>query len=300
VGLAGPPCAAALLPSWEGMDATTAPIDADLGRFLQARRARVRPDDVGLPDYGRRRVPGLRREELAQLAGVSVDYYVRLEQGRAAHPSVEVLDALARALQLDDVAQRHLHELAAHAAARAPDPPPRGERVHAALQTILDRLDGMPGFVIGRRMDVLAWNRLAAALIADFGALAPERRNLARFMFLDPAARERYVDWERCAHAHVGFLRLAAGRDPNDQELAALIGELSVKNEQFARWWATHEVRQKTRGTKRYRHPVVGEVTVRYETLVLPDDPSQSLVTYTTEPGSPSETALKLLASWSA
>jgi transcriptional regulator with XRE-family HTH domain len=281
------------------MDATTAPIDADLGRFLQARRARVQPDDVGLPDYGRRRVPGLRREELAQLAGVSVDYYVRLEQGRAAHPSVEVLDALARALQLDDVAQRHLHELAAHAA-RAPDPPPPGERVHAALQAILDRLDGMPGFVIGRRMDVLAWNRLAAALIADFGALEPERRNLARFMFLDPSARERYVDWERCAHAHVGFLRLAAGRDPNDSELAALIGELSVKSEQFARWWATHEVRQKTRGTKRYRHPAVGEVTVHYETLVLPDDPSQSLVTYTTEPGSPSETALKLLAAWSA
>lgn len=266
-----------------------------LGEFLQARRARVRPEDVGLPPGGRRRVPGLRREELAQLAGVSVDYYVRLEQGRASHPSPEVLDALARALMLDDVERGHLHDLVAR-----PAPASRPERARPEVQHLLDRLDDVPAFVINRRMDVLAWNHLGAVLITDFAAMPAEQRNMARFMFLEPAAREVYPDWEPCARATVGFLRHAAGQDPDDPQLAALVGELSVKSEEFARWWAAHEVREKSYGSKRYRHPAVGVFTVHYETLALPQDPGQSLVTYSTEPGSESETALRLLAAWAA
>jgi transcriptional regulator with XRE-family HTH domain len=266
-----------------------------LGEFLQVRRGRVGPEDVGLPDGGRRRVPGLRREELAQLAGVSVDYYVRLEQGRATHPSPEVLDALARVLLLDDVERRHLHDLVMRRG--APSPP---ECVRPALQRLLDRLDLVPAFVVDRRLGVLAWNRLAAALIADFGAMPPEQRNLARFMIPDPAARELYVDWERHARESVGILRRAAGLEPDDPRLAALVGELSLKSNEFARWWAAHEVSEKTHGTKRYRHPLVGELTGCYETLALPSDPGQSLITYTTAPGSESETALRLLAAWAA
>jgi transcriptional regulator with XRE-family HTH domain len=277
-----------------GADRRRADPGALLSEFLKARRARVRPEDVGLPDGGRRRVPGLRREELAQLAGVSVDYYVRLEQGRAAHPSAEVLDALARALLLDDVERRHLHELVTR---RAPAHKP--ETVRPALRHLLDRLDAVPAFVLDRRMGVLACNRLAAALIVDFDALPPGHRNVVRFMFLDERARELYPEWDRCARANVGFLRRAAGLYPDDPQLAALVGELSVKSPEFARWWATHEVSEKTYGTKRYRHAIVGELTVHYETFTLPDD-GQSLVTYSTEPGSESETALRLLAAWSA
>jgi transcriptional regulator with XRE-family HTH domain len=278
---------------------TPADLGVRLGEFLQARRARVRPEDVGLRDYGRRRVPGLRRQELAELAGVSVDYYVRLEQGRAAHPSPEVLDALGRALLLDDVALQHLHDLAASTRPRR-GAPRKPERVRPAVRQLLDRLDGVPAFVLDRRMNVLAWNRLAAALIADFGAIPPAQRNIVRFMFLDERARDIYPDWDRCARENVGFLRRAAGQDPDDAELAALVGELSMKSEQFARWWGAYDVREKAHGSKRYRHPVVGELTVHYETLVLPQDPGQALVTYSTEPGSESETALRLLASWAA
>ena len=272
--------------------------DTRLGEFLQARRALLSPEDAGIAPYGRRRVPGLRREELAQLAGVSVDYYVRLEQGRAAHPSAEVLDALARALQLDEVERRHMHDLAvpAPAARRAPAP----ERVLPGLRRLLDQLDAVPALIIGRRMDVLAWNRLAAALLGDPARLAPEHRNQARIMFLDPAARELYADWERHARETVGYLRHCAGRHPDDPGIAALVGELSVKSAEFARWWAGHHVREKTSGTKRYRHAVVGELTLGYETLVPPGAPDQALITYTAEPGSASETALRLLGAWAA
>jgi transcriptional regulator with XRE-family HTH domain len=265
-----------------------------LGEFLQARRGRVRPEDVGLPNGGRRRVAGLRREEIARLAGVSVDYYVRLEQGRAAHPSPEVLDALARALLLDDVERRHLHELVAPRGA-----PPRPDRVRPSLQLLLDRLDMVPAFVLDRRMNVLAWNAGADALIG-FDAMPPEQRNMAWFMFLDPAARELYPEWERHARETVGVLRRAAGQDPDDTRLSALVGELSVKSEEFARWWSSHEVHEKTHATKRYRHPLVGELTVHYETFTLPSDPGCSIITYVTEAGSESETALRLLAAWSA
>ena len=274
------------------------PRDTRLGEFLQARRALLSPEAAGVRTYGRRRVPGLRREELAQLAGVSVDYYVRLEQGRAHHPSAEVLDALARALQLEEVERNHLHELAAPAPVRRRAPAP--ERVRPAVHQLLERFDSVPAFVLGRRMDLLAWNRLAAALIGDPGRLPPGRRNMAWLTFLDPATRSLYADWERVARETVGYLRHCAGRNPDDSELAALVGELSLKSEQFARWWGGHLVREKTHGTKRMIHPAVGELTLNYETLVLSGESEQALITYTAEPGSSSETALQLLAAWTA
>jgi transcriptional regulator with XRE-family HTH domain len=271
--------------------------DTRLGEFLQARRAQVTPEAAGIAPYGRRRVPGLRREELAQLAGVSVDYYVRLEQGRAAHPSADVLEAIARALQLDEAERAHLHQLASPPAARRRAP--AAERVAPGLARLLEQLH-VPAVLIGRRMDMLAWNPLAAALTGDPARLPPGQRNLARMMFLDPDCRERYRDWERHARETVGYLRYCAGRHPDDPGIAALVGELSVKSAHFARWWSDHLVREKTSGAKTYLHPMVGELTVQFETLVPPGAPDQALITYTVEPGSESETALRLLASLAA
>lgn len=251
---------------------------------------------MGLSSYGRRRVPGLRREELAQLAGVSVDYYVRLEQGRAGQPSNEVLDAIARALDLDDDELAHLHDLA-RPTRRRRRRPPRLERVRPEVQRLLDALDGVPALVFGRRMDILAWNRLAAAIWVDFGSLPHEQRNVARQVFLDESSRQRNPDWERGARETVAYLRLAAGRHPDDAELAALVGELSMKSADFRRMWARHDVRDKTHGTKRFLHPIVGELTLSWETLALRDDSDQTLITYTAEAGSESETALRLLGS---
>jgi transcriptional regulator with XRE-family HTH domain len=266
----------------------------ELGQFLKSRRGRVRPGDVELEPYGRRRVPGLRREELAMLAGVSVDYYVRLEQGRAGHPSEGVLDAIARALRLDDAERAHVFDLSRPV--RRPRTPP-AERVRPEVRRLVDALHELPALVIGRRTDVLAWNPLAAALLADWGALPREQRNTARHFFLDDGARELYVDWDESARATVAWLRLAAGRHPDDASLAELIGELSMKSEAFRQLWPRHDVREKTHGTKRFRHPIVGPLTLAYETLALQGDGDQTLVVYTAEPGSESDTALRLLAS---
>jgi len=274
------------------------PRDTRLGEFLQARRAQLSPEAAGITAYGRRRVPGLRREELAQLAGVSVDYYVRLEQGRAHHPSAEVLDALARALQLEEVERSHLHEIATPAPPRRRRAAP--ERVRPGVQRLLDQFDSVPAFVLGRRMDLLAWNRLAGALVGDPARLPAGRRNMAWMTFLDPACQALYADWERVARETVGYLRHCAGRYPDDPALAELVGELSLKSEPFSRWWAGHLVREKTHGIKRMVHPVVGDLTLSYETLTLAGEPDQALITYTAEPGSESETALRLLASWTA
>ncbi|CAL9440505.1 hypothetical protein SUDANB6_02228 [Streptomyces sp. enrichment culture] len=273
---------------------------AELSEFLRSRRARLKPQDVGLPAYGhRRRVPGLRREELAQLAGVSVAYYTRLEQGNGRNVSAEVLDSIARALRLSDAEHAHLTHLAKpkrhkrKAAARA-------QQVRPALRHLLDSLDGVPAYITGRRTDVLAWNRTAAALFGDWDELPAQERNWARLVFLRPAYRELFVDWEQKASDVVSYLRMDAGCHPDDPRLAALVGELSVKSEEFRRLWATHDVKEKSHGTKRLRHPLAGELTLSFETFRLVDDGEQSLITYHAEPGSPSAEALRLLASWGA
>ncbi|MFE7564309.1 helix-turn-helix domain-containing protein [Kitasatospora sp. NPDC057500] len=274
----------------------------ELSEFLRSRRARLRPADVGLPDYGgRRRVPGLRREELAQLAGVSTAYYVRLEQGHGENVSTAVLDSIARALRLDSAERDHLRRItrpSRRGAGRVRAS--RAQRVRPELQQLLDAMDGVPAYVLGRRLDVIAWNRLGNALIGDVAGLAPEQRNLAWLVFLDRASRELYLDWEGKATDVVGMLRLEAGRDPDDPRLASLIGELSVKSEDFRRLWAAHDVRDKGHGVKELHHPVVGRLTLRYETFRPAGDLRQVLVAYHADPGSASAESLRLLASWTA
>ncbi|ALO91273.1 XRE family transcriptional regulator [Streptomyces hygroscopicus subsp. limoneus] len=269
--------------------------------LLRTRRSLLHPEDVALPDFGgQRRVAGLRREEIAQLAGVSVDYYTRMEQGRVPNPSGAVLDALARALRLDGGATRHLHRLARpqSAARLVPRRQARPQRVRPMLQRLLDDLVDMPAMVMGRRMDILAWNTAAVALFGDYAALDRAERNIARITFLDETSRELYADWTSCARENVAYLHLEAGRHPGDPQLASLIGELSMKSEDFRRWWAEHPVQDKTSGTKRFRHPVVGDLELAYETLRAADDPDQALITYAAEPGSPSHDGLRMLLAW--
>ncbi|WP_405010938.1 helix-turn-helix domain-containing protein [Kitasatospora sp. NBC_01539] len=270
----------------------------ELSEFLRSRRARLRPEDVGLPRYGgRRRVPGLRREEIAQLAGVSTAYYIRLEQGHGENVSTTVLDAIAGALQLDQVERDHLNRLARPVSRRSRGAQ-RPQRVRPALQQLLDAMTEIPAYVLGLRMDVLAWNSLACALVGDFPSMPPEQRNMARQVFLTQAARDLYTDWEAKASDVVAGLRMDAGRIPDDPKLTSLIGELSVKSEDFRRLWATHDIRDKGHGVKELHHPVVGRLTVRYEMFRPPDDPDQVLLTYHAEPGTPSADTLRLLASW--
>ncbi|MEV3989447.1 helix-turn-helix transcriptional regulator [Streptomyces sp. NPDC049837] len=273
---------------------------AELSEFLRSRRARLKPEDVGLPEFGRhRRVPGLRREELAQLAGVSVAYYTRLEQGNSRNVSTEVLDAIARALRLTDAERDHLTHLArpSHKKKRRA-PATRPQTVRPALQHLLDAMDGVPAYLLGRRLDIVGWNRMARALLGDFAALEPHERNMAWQVFLAPNARDVYVDWDAKATEVVSVLRMYAGCSADDPQLSALVGELSVKSPEFRTLWAAHTVQEKGHGTKRLRHPLVGEVTLAYETLKVPDDHDLALVTYTAEPGSPSADALRLLANW--
>lgn len=268
-------------------------MDGDLGDFLRSRRARIRPEDVGLNSYGRRRVPGLRREEVAQLAGVSVDYYIRLEQGRGPSVSDAVLDAIARVLRLDGTEHAYLRTVARPAPRKAA--PPAAQRVRPGLRLLLDTLDPAPAFVLGRRMDVLAWNALGDAVVG-FSRMAAAERNMPWQTFLEPAARELYPDWPAVAAETVAYLRLDAGLHPDDKQLAALVGELSMKSEDFRRLWADHQVQAKTYGVKRIDHPVVGGLTLPYETLGVPGDPDQSLVVYTPEPGSETAERIALLA----
>ncbi|MFK0257887.1 helix-turn-helix transcriptional regulator [Streptomyces sp. NPDC090445] len=285
---------------------TTATPAGGLGDFLRTRRALLHPGDVALPDFGGvRRVAGLRREEIARLAGVSVDYYTRMEQGRVPNPSDAVLDALARALRLDEDETRHLHRLArptrpARPASPADGGAPAAQRVRPMLRRLLDELHDMPAVVMGERMDILAWNRAAAALFGDYGALDPAERNIARITFLDPASRSLYGDWESCARENAAFLRLEAGRRPGDRRLARLVAELAERSEDFRSRWAEHPVADKTSGTKHYHHPVAGDLVLSYETLRAADDPAQALIMYAAEPGSPSDDALRLLLSWTA
>ncbi|MYW64773.1 helix-turn-helix domain-containing protein [Streptomyces sp. SID8379] len=275
---------------------------AELSEFLRTRRARLQPQDVGLAPAGRhRRVPGLRREELAQLAGVSVAYYTRLEQGNGRNVSAEVLDAIARALQLSDTEHAHLVHLAHPTPTRRKQrAPKRQQQVRPALRQLLESMEGVPAYIGGARSHILAWNRMAAALFGDWGKMPPAERNWARLTFLNPDYRELFRDWESKASDMVSYLRLYAGRNPEDPELSALVGELSVKSEKFRKLWATHDVKEKGHGVKRMRHPLVGELTLSYETLHLPDDDGQFLSVYHAEPGSASAEALRLLASWGA
>ncbi|WP_156723275.1 helix-turn-helix transcriptional regulator [Streptomyces apocyni] len=274
---------------------------AQLVEFLRTRRARLKPEDVGLPDYGRRRrVPGLRREELAQLAGVSVAYYTRLEQGNGHNVSAEVLDSIARALRLTDAEHEHLTRLAKprQTQKKKQRHAGRSQQVRVQVRQLIDAMEGVPAYVIGRRLDVIAWNRMASALFGDFAAVPPEERNVARHTFLDPAARDFYLDWECKAIEVVSVLRLEAGCYPDEPRLAALVGELSVKSEDFRRLWAAHTVQEKGHGTKRLRHPLVGELTLAYETLKLPDCHEHSLIAFHAEPDSAAQESLRLLASW--
>ncbi|MGW6402518.1 helix-turn-helix transcriptional regulator [Streptomyces sp. NPDC055134] len=274
---------------------------AELSEFLRSRRARLKPADVGLTDYSRRRrVPGLRREELAQLAGVSAAYYTRFEQGNARNVSREVLDAISRVLRLSDAEHAHLLRLGQPKRHPQRQTEPPRQQARPAVQEMLTAMEGMPAYVWGRRGDVLAWNQSASALFGDWAARAPQERNWARITFLDPASRKLFTDWESKAYDVVGQLRLGASLHADDPLLASLIGELSMKSEDFRRLWAAHDVKQKTHGIMRLSHPLVGKLTLRYETLALLGDQEQTLTTYHAEPGSPSEEALRLLASWGA
>ncbi|WP_217242369.1 helix-turn-helix transcriptional regulator [Streptomyces sp. AC555_RSS877] len=271
-------------------------MDGELGDFLRSRRARIQPEEVGLPSYGRRRVPGLRREEVAQLAGVSVDYYIRLEQGRGPSVSDAVLDAIARVLHMDETEHAYLRTVARPSRTRSRRP--AAPRVRPGVQLILDGMERVPAFVVGRRLDVLAWNALADAL-SGFGLMTAGERNVARQVFLDPAARDLFPDWSAVAAQTVAQLHLNAGHHPDEPGMAALIGELSLKSEDFRRLWADHEIRECRFGVKRVRHPVAGLLTLPYETLTVPADPEQTIVVYTPEPGSETAERLALLGSWS-
>ncbi|WP_028649837.1 helix-turn-helix transcriptional regulator [Nocardiopsis sp. CNT312] len=274
-----------------GTEEATGP-PATLERFLRARRDRVRPEDVGLPGSERRRVPGLRREEVAVLAGVSTDYYMRLEQGRERHPSPQVLDALARALLLDEEAVGHLRRLAL-AGGRRSRVPRRSDRVGPHLLRLLDRWNDTPAFVLGATLDVLARNRLARALHSGFAV----GDNMARMTFLDPAARMFHRDWGGAAAAVVAELHKTAGVRPDDARLGALIGELSLKSTEFSVLWSHHEVRGKRGGAKALHHAAVGDLDLHYESFTVNDSGGQQLVVYQAEPGSASEEALVLLGS---
>ena len=266
--------------------------------FLASHRARITPDQAGLPVYGtNRRVEGLRREEVALLAGISVEYYTRLERGNTNGVSDDVLEGIARALQLDEAERAHLFDLVRATLTRTPRRRPTQERVRPGVQQILDSITA-PAYVRNERLDILAANRLGEALYSPVFDLSSRPINSARFLFLSPKASEFFVDWDTIAHDAVAILRSAAGRDPYDKRLTDLIGELSTRSDEFRVRWAAHNVKFHRTGTKRFHHPVVGEVTLNFEALELAADPGQRLNIYTAEPGSPSHDALDLLASW--
>jgi transcriptional regulator with XRE-family HTH domain len=278
-------------------------VRAQIREFLTTRRARISPQQAGLPDYGgeRRRVPGLRRSEVASLAGISPEYLTKLERGNATGVSDSVLDGLAHALQLDDAERAHLEDLLRTAgASRQPRRRPPRRRVRPTVQRILDSMALTPAFVLNGRGDVLAANDLGAALFSPIFSGAARPANITCFLFLDPAAHAFFRDYNKVANDTVALLRAEAGRDPYDRELSDLIGQLSTRSEDFRRRWAAHDVRIHTTGVKLIRHPVVGDLDLPFEFFPLPADAGQSLLTYTAEPDSPTHDALILLASWAA
>lgn len=275
---------------------------SDIREFLASRRAKITPEQAGLPAYGgNRRVAGLRREEVAMLAGVSVDYYTRLERGNFGGVSESVLAAIARALQLDDAEREHLFDLArATATVRPPRRRPAPQRVRPTIQRILDAMTDAPAFVRNNRRDLLAANRLGYAVYSEVYADGPAPVNTARFLFLNPRARTFFLDWQGAATDMVASLRGEAGRDPHDRGLSDLVGELATRSPEFATLWAAHNVRHHTRGAKSVHHPVVGDLHLTFESMDLPADPGLALIVYGAEPGSASQDALSLLASWAA
>ena len=274
---------------------------AEVRDFLRSRRARISPDAVGLPAFGgSRRVQGLRREEVATLAGVSVDYYNRMERGSLSGVSEQVLEAVAAALQLDDAERAHLADLARTANAgqhrRRVTPRPR---VRPVVQRILDGMTHTPAYVRNGWYDILAVNALGAALLPDLmNSGGPGAANLARYLFLDPQAQQFYAEWESVARDSVAALRIEAGREPYNRGLTDLVGELSTRSDAFRTWWATHDVRLHNSATKLMRHPVVGDIEVTGEALTLPADPGLTIIAYTVEPASSSAQALAILESW--
>jgi transcriptional regulator with XRE-family HTH domain len=270
--------------------------------FLVSRRGRITPERAGLSAYGRnRRVSGLRREEVALLAGVSVEYYTRLERGSAAGASEEVLDSIARTLQLDEAERAHLFDLVRTLnTVRAPRRQPKQERVRPMVQRIIDGMPDNPAYVNNGRLEVLAANRLGAALYAPLFDDLVRPVNIARFIFLNPKASDFYGDWETMANDAVAILRAEAGRDPYDERLSVLIGELSTRSEDFRVRWAAHNVKLSCTFVKSLHHPIVGDLTLTYESLHLPGDPGQRILVYAAEPATPSAEALGLLASWAA
>ena len=278
---------------------------SDIREFLTTRRARLTPEQAGLPNFGgRRRVPGLRREEVALLAGMSVEYYVRLERGNASGVSESVLEGISRALQLDEAERTHLYDLVRTANAGVRPQRRRGSRpkqqVHAGVQQLLEAMTSVPAVVQNGRLDIIASNRMGLALFSEM-YVQPERpANFARFVFLDPRSQTFYFDWEDAAQQTVALLRAEAGRTPYDRVLTDLVGELSTRSDAFRTLWASHDVREHRTGVKRIHHPIVGDLKLNYEGMNLSSDRGLLFLAFTAEPGSTSHDGLLLLASWAA
>lgn len=277
----------------------------DLREFLTTRRARLTPNQAGLPDFGgRRRVPGLRREEVALLAGMSVEYYVRFERGNAKGVSEAVLEGVSRALRLDDAERSHLYDLARAANEGAypgrPRSVTRARTVRPSLQQLIDAMGDVPVFIQNGRLDILATNRLGGAVFSELYVQPQRPPNFGRFVFLDPRADAFYRDWREAAHQTVALLRAEAGRAPNDRVLSDLVGELSTRSEPFRVLWASHDVREHRTGVKKITHPVVGNLDLQFEAMDISTDRGLQLVAYSAPVGSDTADALRLLASWTA
>ncbi|MFJ3404669.1 helix-turn-helix transcriptional regulator [Promicromonospora sp. NPDC090134] len=277
----------------------------DIREFLTTRRARLTPEQIGLPDFGgRRRVPGLRREEVALVAGMSVEYYVRLERGNATGVSEAVLEGISRALRLDDAERSHLYDLV-RAANEGTRPQQRrarsrAQRVRPGVRQLLDAMDNVPAFVQNGRLDIVAVNRLGQAVFSEMYVQPQRPANFGRFVFLDPRAQGFYRDWDNAAHQTVAILRTEAGRAPHDRDLSDLVGELSTRSDSFRTLWASHDVREHRTGVKAITHPVVGDLDLDFEVMDLSSDRGIQLIAYSAAPGSASHDALRLLSSWTA
>jgi len=277
-------------------------VRGEMRQFLITRRAKITPEQAGLRFYGgNRRVPGLRREEVALLAGISIEYYTRLERGNATGVSAEVLDAIARALQLDDVERAHLTDLVRTANVTRPSRRrSTRQRVRPSVHQVLDSMTGAAAFVRNGRLDVLSANQLGYALYSPVFASSAQPVNLARFIFLDPRSAEFYADWDGIAAAAVGSLRAEAGRDPYDRALTDLVGELSTRSEEFRGRWAAHDVEYYRSGVQPFHHPIAGDLILDYDALELAADPGLTIIAYTAKPGSPAQQALDVLVAWAA